>query len=182
MSARIWLISDTHFGHENIYKFTGLNGERIRERFADAAAGDSYMTERWRTLVKPEDHIYHLGDVTMARSNAQKQAFIDLVRSLPGHKRLLRGNHDHFATKTYLEAGFEEIYGTRKLGHFVLSHYPLHEKSLPEWCRANVHGHIHERDAYSPRHINVCVERTNYEPMLLDLIYGEPVPSELGRG
>ena len=181
MSCRIWLISDTHFGHDNIYTFIGLDGKRIRDRFVGVREGDAYMLERWRTLVTPQDHVYHLGDVTMARTNSQKDAFITLMRSLPGHKRLLRGNHDHFPTKVYLDAGFEEIYGTRKLGHLILSHYPIHPMSIPSWCKANVHGHIHERPVFSERHINVSVEAINYEPVLLDTLYGDIVPKELGR-
>lgn len=176
----IWLISDTHFGHENIYRFTGLDGKRIRERFKDAAEGDAYMLKRWAELVKAEDHIYHLGDVTMNRTNNQKPNFIQLMRGLPGHKRLIRGNHDHFPTKVYMDAGFEEVYGTRKLGHLILSHYPLHPESIPHWCRANVHGHIHERDSPIGKYVNVSVERTGYEPIPLDSIYGEAVPHDLG--
>ena len=182
MAARIWVISDTHFKHDNIYQFIELDGRRVRARFESACVADAYMCERWRVLVRPEDHIYHLGDVTLARKSSERAKFIELMSGLPGHKRLIRGNHDHFPTKTYLDAGFDEIYGTRKLGSFILSHYPIHESSLPAWCRANVHGHIHTRTAPSARHINVCVEVTDYEPVLLDGLQGIALPEDMGRG
>ena len=41
---QIWLISDTHFFHENMYKFIGWDGvTRTRAKFTSAAEGDEYM-------------------------------------------------------------------------------------------------------------------------------------------
>lgn len=68
--ARIWVISDTHFGHGNIYRFTwtpvqGGPEVRIRPEFANSVEGDSEMVKRWNAVVRPDDHIYHLGDYAM---------------------------------------------------------------------------------------------------------------------
>lgn len=67
MAGQIWLHSDWHWRHENIYKFiytdAGGNERRVRERFASAAEGDAYIEQRIRDLVKPEDHLYVLGDL-----------------------------------------------------------------------------------------------------------------------
>jgi calcineurin-like phosphoesterase family protein len=86
MTANIFLISDTHFGHENMYKFTGLDGLRVRAKFANASEGDEYMIQAWNQTVKPQDHVYHLGDVAFGP--------ISIVQKLNGHKRLVLGNHD----------------------------------------------------------------------------------------
>ncbi len=102
----IWLISDTHFGHENIIGYCG-------RPFANAAEMDEAMVERWNAAVKPSDKVYHLGDVTM------KKQGLAVVRSLHGRKRLIRGNHDIFDTKDYLAAGFQEILGVRVLANLV---------------------------------------------------------------
>ena len=166
---QIWLISDTHFGHQNIYKFVGLDGvTRIRARFRDAHEGDAYMIQRWCELVKPQDHIWHLGDVTMERSSAYKAQFVNMIRGLPGHKRLILGNHDHLTLDVYRDAGFQKIKGSHKLNRLLLTHYPVHPDSVPMWCAANIHGHIHERSSPVGRYINVSVERTNYEPIPLE--------------
>lgn len=163
---RIWLISDTHFGHDNIYTFVRQDGvTRVRERFKNVAEGDAYMLQRWADLVKPEDHIYHLGDVAMPR---RLQKWIYIIKKLPGHKRLVLGNHDKAPAKDYLDAGFEKLMSVRTgdKKRITLSHYPLHPQSLGD--SLNIHGHIHERAPYGPNYVNVSVERTNYEPVDLD--------------
>ena len=172
--ANIWITSDNHFGHENIYKFTYTDGygveKRVRERFRDAHEGDAYMCQRWCELVQPSDHIYHLGDVTMERSSNAKTWFVNKIRSLPGHKRLVIGNHDHLTMDVYRDAGFEKIKGSHKIDGLLLSHYPLHESTIPHWAHANVHGHIHQNPAPSIRHINMSVEAWNYEPVPLEVV------------
>lgn len=170
----IWLCSDWHLAHENIYKFTYTDADgavrRVRERFKDAQEGDDYMMQRWNELVKPEDHVWHLGDVTMERSSNAKQWFVNKIHSLPGHKRLILGNHDHLAMDVYRDAGFQKIKGSHKIDNLLLSHYPLHESTIPLWASVNCHGHIHQNPAPSLRHMNLCVEVTNYEPVPLDTV------------
>src|SRR4029077_5421868 len=101
----LWFISDTHFGHEKMYSsFTLADGSYARSRFASAKEADEYMICAWNAIVRPSDHIYHLGDVVIDRK------YLSLLGRLNGHKRLIRGNHDIFRTRFYLPY-FEEIYG-----------------------------------------------------------------------
>lgn len=169
----IWLVSDTHFGHENIIEYA-------KRPFSCAGEMDAYMIEQWNARVKPSDHVYHLGDVTMERSSNRKAWFVGLMKSLHGHKRLVLGNHDHLKPRIYLEAGFEKIRGTGQwLGNgLLLSHFPVHPTSIGFRSIACVHGHIHEklspppiiRDVDGARipYINVCVEHTAYGPVSVD--------------
>lgn len=152
----IWLISDTHFGHENILRYAG-------RPFATAADMDAAMVARWNALVQPSDKVYHLGDVAM-----RKEA-LAVVRQLHGHKRLIRGNHDIFRTKDYLAAGFEEVMGVRVLAECLLSHFPVHPGSMGRY-RGNLHGHLHQQPAPEGRYRNVCVEWTDYQPVPLDAV------------
>lgn len=166
--TRIWLISDTHFGHENIYKFVSFDGvTRVRQRFDSAKDADSFMLDRWNDLVRPEDHIYHLGDVAMNFS-----PWVETIKKLPGHKRLILGNHDKGRPRQYIDAGFEKIMGSRYWDRKVaiLSHIPLHPDSLGFGSALNIHGHIHDRKLSDPRYVNVCVEHTDYEPILLEQV------------
>ena len=158
---KIWLISDTHFGHENMYKFVGLDGvTRVRAKFQNAKEADEYMIEAWNSCVKPEDHIYHLGDVAFGP--------IDIVTKLQGKKRLVLGNHDFEKMAGYHAAGFQKIYGMKRMGNLWLTHAPVHPGQIGGKVLGNVHGHIHERPSPEGPYVNVSVEQIDYKPVLLD--------------
>lgn len=164
----IYVVSDTHFGHQNMYKFTYTDADgierRVREEFANAEEGDAAMIERWNSVVKPEDHVYHLGDVAMRRPDLER-----VVPRLNGHKRLILGNHDKEDVNHYRKLGFQKVYGSRRIDDFLLTHIPVHPNSLGESSRPliNVHGHIHKHKEYGPQYRNVSVERINYTPVPL---------------
>ena len=171
MSVQIWLTSDNHFGHHNIYTFVYTDAygveRRVRERFRDAVEGDAYMIQRWCELVRPEDHIWHLGDVCMERSANAKTWFVNKMRSLPGHKRLILGNHDHLAMDVYRDAGFQKIRASNVIDGLLLTHYPVHPGSIGR-AIGNCHGHTHQHPDEGPRYLNISVERTQYEPIPIE--------------
>lgn len=171
----IWITSDTHFGHAQIITYCS-------RPFASAEEMDEALIQRWNEVVRPGDHVYHLGDVMMLRGGQVQQAVLArLIGRLAGHKRLLLGNHDHFPVEAYVRAGFEKVRGTGQwLDGLLLSHYPVHPLSLGR-AQANVHGHTHARDPFTPvlvpsapglarlvPYVNVCVERTLYRPVSLE--------------
>jgi calcineurin-like phosphoesterase family protein len=146
---------------------------------------DEKLIEYHNAFVKPSDHVSFLGDVTTVRGGrVQQEWFIKTVKRFNGHKRLYLGNHDHFPIRTYIEAGFEKIYGTwRNERNIIFSHIPIHPASMGS-AIANVHGHIHnsqseasfppvmridknQKVTYKP-YVNICVEVTNYHPITLD--------------
>ena len=62
--SNIWLISDTHFGHENILNFIdSRTGLKVRPGFANVDEMDECMVENWNSVVKKGDKVWHLGDV-----------------------------------------------------------------------------------------------------------------------
>ena len=125
----IFVTSDTHFGHANIIGYCG-------RPFGSVSEMDEELVSRWNSVVKAQDHVYHLGDVTM------RKADLSIVRRLNGHKRLVFGNHDIFDYKDYVAAGFQKLMGMRVLSGLLLSHVPVHPGSMGRFA-ANVHGHIH---------------------------------------
>lgn len=159
-----WFISDTHFFHENIIRFCS-------RPFKDAESMNESMIEEWNKLVKPQDKVYHLGDVGLGfGGNDNKLA--NLLRRLNGHKRLIVGNHDNLKSQA-LQNNFEKIelwVGFWKEG-FTCVHIPLEIASLRDGDVC-VHGHIHN-NLKEGRYINVCVEHTNYRPMHMDEILKE---------
>lgn len=166
--SKTWLISDTHFGHEGCYsKFTDrITGEPIRPWASNAAEGDEIIRETWNSRVRPNDKIYHLGDVAIPRRG------LKMMEGLNGRKILVRGNHDIFKDKDYY-VYFESILGSHKLADTILTHYPIHLESIPlHWCRGVIHGHTHSNmivgaDGVTPdpRFENVSIEHTDCGPI-----------------
>lgn len=161
----IYVISDTHFGHSNILKFTGANG-LIRPGFADVNHMNQYMIDKWNSVVTPQDHVYHLGDVALSSH------YLAIVEKLNGHKRLILGNHDREDMGKYRKAGFQKIYGSRLLDGVLMTHFPVHLNHFGK-AVVNAHGHIHQHESPPGPYVNVSVERWDYTPQLLEFIKQE---------
>jgi calcineurin-like phosphoesterase family protein len=158
--ANLFFVSDTHFSHPLMVRLRG---------FRSVQEMDELMIERWNETVRPQDHVYHLGDVTMRRE------FLDVVKRLNGHKRLIFGNHDIFDYGCYVKAGFKKLMAYRVVDRIIFSHVPVHPAQLSRF-RLNVHGHLHTNRVMEPgsltkpdrRYTNVCVEQTGYVPVSLE--------------
>lgn len=163
MSKEIWLIADTHFGHRGVCEFTGRSGQKLRP-WDNAFEMDEALVERWNSVVKPNDRVYHLGDLSISRKG------IATIGRCNGKKVLIKGNHDIYPLKDYLPF-FEDIRGSHELDKFILTHIPIHPESVARWCSGNVHGHLHDGKVLLPngtidkRYICVSVEQINYCPI-----------------
>ena len=175
MAKDIWVISDTHLRHSNILKFTdSATGALIRgNRFADVDDMDEHMIERWNSVVKPGDIVYHLGDVVMGDTEWFKKNWPRLT----GSKRLIVGNHDDV---TFLASGgfFKKVSLWRMFPEFglMLSQTPLHISTLRRGApndldsptMLNVHGHIHQNSSPEGPYRNVSVEVIDYTPVNIE--------------
>lgn len=170
--ANIWFISDTHFFHDNILTFVDEEGKRIRPQFDTVSEMNWYMVERWNSLIKPQDKVWHLGDV--AFKTTERAAELDhLLRALHGHKRMLLGNHDNIKSPVLLRHFDKvELWKGFKEEGFTCSHIPLRLDSLRDGT-VNVHGHIHQNLMGEPGYINVCVEVRDYSPVHMDQLIAE---------
>lgn len=170
-NRRVFVVSDTHFGHANICKFTS-NGAKLRP-WEEVSEMDRAMVENWNRVVRPSDKVYHLGDVAVPRRS------LAILGSLHGDKVLIRGNHDIFHLDDYARY-FRDVRSYHVLNGCVFSHVPIHQSCL-ERFGCNVHGHTHanvvkrpseiggyERD---PSYLNVCVEHTGYAPIPLEEVF-----------
>lgn len=157
MSYNIFIISDTHFSHENIYQFFNYDRTKMRP-WDNAEDADNYMIEKWNEIVKPNDKVYHLGDVG---SNRNK---LDIIMpKLNGRKILIKGNHDKFKPKFYLQH-FKDIRGCHNLDNYLLTHIPIHTESKDKF-KLNIHGHVHANSLTDKWYYNACVEVNNYAPI-----------------
>lgn len=173
MSKNIWVVSDTHFNHTTILKFTDANSGRLirGDRFASSAEMDEHMIDRWNSVVNPGDKIYHLGDVVFG----DKEGWMNRHWSrLNGRKRLVVGNHDNI--KLMSTGGwFDKIELWRMFPEFglLLTHVPVHASTLGEHrfdgqLMLNIHGHIHQNASPPGNYRCVCVEQTDYTPINIE--------------
>lgn len=168
----VWFYSDPHLGHtKTVTEFKRHDGSPLRD-FESVDAMNEHLIDRHNLVVKPQDHVYCLGDVVINRK------CFPLLDRMNGHKRLIRGNHDIFKTAEYLKY-FDEIYACRVFDGVkaIFTHIPIHHESLGRF-QVNVHGHLHHQTSQvdSPDmelngYFNVCVEMLdNYTPIHLDQI------------
>lgn len=172
MGHNIFFSSDHHFGHSNILTFKDYNGNLLRPGFSSIEEHNEYMVERHNSVVKPQDKVYFLGDVVFNKDN------LSYIRRMNGHKRLIRGNHDTYSTKSYSQV-FEEVMGCKVLDRIIFTHIPIHPECLSKFI-CNVHGHLHANripihlGAYQTidnRYFSVCMEKLDdYKPRSLEEI------------
>lgn len=102
-----WLVSDTHFGHDNIVGFCHRPEDH-----------EQLMIAEWRAHVPEDATLLHLGDLAY-RSNSR---FKNLTaRELPpytdarapkptiGRKMIIKGNHDDQRFSFYKQSGFQIV-------------------------------------------------------------------------
>jgi calcineurin-like phosphoesterase family protein len=173
-----FLVSDTHFGHAGVCHFVEKDGVTKVRPWTDPDEMDEAMVKMWNETVRPNDKVYHLGDVVINR-----KALKTLAR-LNGDKVLIKGNHDIFRMEEYTPY-FREIRAYHVLNGLILSHIPVHPESLGRFG-TNVHGHLHTNRVkkivgvdvrtgefkYSTendvRYHCVCVEQTDFKPISLE--------------
>ena len=130
---RVFLISDTHWNHKSIVSA----GHRPPDH------GERTLAALRRTL-RPDDTLIHLGDVIFA--SAPK--LLDLLSGLPGHKVLVRGNHDNQSHNWYVAQGFDACMDgliLKRAGRRILF---THEPEDPGPFDLNIHGHLHKPDGH----------------------------------
>lgn len=174
----VWLVSDTHFGHMGVCRFTRNDGFTKLRPWTDPDEMDEAMVKAWNERVKPTDKVYHLGDVVINRKS------LSIMRRLKGDKVLIRGNHDIFKLEDYTQY-FRDVRGYHVMNGMILSHIPVHSDSLGRFG-VNIHGHLHANrvrkvsgfdtttgevlygDEVDTRYHCVCVEQTDFAPILFE--------------
>lgn len=185
----IWFTSDHHFGHQNIIKYTNRPFESVPEM-------DEMLIQYHNELVKPDDIVWHLGDLALGtfEDSIQKAA------RLNGQKVLIPGNHDRVWSKEkparqerfkpmYEEAGyrvFPEQVSLFSTGFApgpnpeyiaLMSHLPSegdshgedrYSEMRPETDLPILCGHVHDEWATKGRNFNVGVDVHNFRPVHLD--------------
>jgi len=178
MKKQIWIIADTHLGHDNIVKYCNRpenHNELILARIE---------------IIKERDILIHLGDFCIGRDEFWHEEFF---RRIPNTKRVLvLGNHDKKSKNWYLRNGWDFACKEFKNCYFgkdiTFSHLPVKNPQ-----NINIHGHYHNNlqrllakkyvvegekerndkdfplENYNPKlHKLLCIEDKNYKPILLE--------------
>jgi calcineurin-like phosphoesterase family protein len=176
--STIFYTSDQHIGHWRVSEIRGHEHPDDHDR---------WLAEQWDSVVRPADHIYVLGDVSVSG----KQHVLDWFAARPGIKHLIAGNHDpvhpmHRGSTKLLPAWlnvFETIqpFTRRRLnGHqLLLSHFPYasfgdgenregsryNQYRLPDLGLPLLHGHTHGPEQAHGRMLHVGVDAWNGKPV-----------------
>lgn len=139
------------------------------------------LIERWNDCVRPDDTVYHLGDLCLTK---RVDAIDDWLGRLNGTIRLVRGNHDVWTSrydrlqnkdkikwiKDYAERTFE-VDGKR--WKFVLCHFPMLFWHQSHHGSIMLHGHCHgsvQQLNKDLRRMDVGVDCNNWYPVRLENI------------
>ena len=160
----------------NLKKNPCLAAGTIGKKNADEM--NKKIIANWNNIVKANDEVYILGDVTLkGASNANT-----VLSQLKGKKYLIKGNHDHFVEeKNFNSYIFEWVKDYYELEYesnfFVLFHYPLEEWNKFYRGAYQLHGHQHNNSLYNYenlqkglRRYDVGVDANNFKPVSIDEI------------
>lgn len=169
----IYFTADLHFYHEKIIR-------HCNRPFGNTEEMNEKLIRNWNSVVKPNDEVYVLGDVTM---KGVEYAYKILSR-LQGRKFLIRGNHDYFVDELIgkpFSWEFEWIKDYHELvwnnQQFVLFHYPIAEWNGIRKGAIHLHGHQHNLPVYNYQQkqagvfrYDVGVDANNFTPVSIDSI------------
>ena len=160
----IFLTADTHFDHDNIISYCA-------RPFKSASHMNEAIFTLWAETVPPKAHVYHLGDVTWGDG----EKVIRRIKSLPGKKYLVPGNHDKKLLNKLAEA-FTILPPLHETTHrlqsgkqrAILCHYPLLAWKGAFRGAINLFGHVHGRIPDNSLQADVGVDVWGYAPVLLE--------------
>lgn len=160
---KVFLISDTHFSHNNIIRYE-------YRPFQNTDEMDEYMIKKWNEVVSENDLVFHLGDVSISGAKRAEE----VLKRLNGRKILILGNHDHFSKTKWRKLGFES-YERYFYNDYLLTHIPVDEEPLKVavekgFLKGNIHGHTHSQNQHLSKELYkcCCVELIDYAPILFD--------------
>ena len=136
MTKTIFFTSDTHFDHKNLLKYD--------RSFSSIEEMNEQIILNWNSVVKPNDDIYHLGDLSFCKS---KEKLKIIINRLHGNKILIRGNHDREHPSYYINLGFKNCFDYKRIDlnkkTIILSHYPMIAWDKSHFGSWLLYGHCH---------------------------------------
>lgn len=150
-----WFISDTHFSHTNIIKYTGRPFETVEEM-------NRCLINNWNDSIGKDDQVFFLGDFGLGDIDHLQT----ICSQLNGKKICIRGNHDKNAD-WMMRLGFQIVLESAfiKIGKHIVE--LIHIPSNPAPSHFQLHGHVHNKrpGKVITNQLNLCVEIWDYKPV-----------------
>jgi calcineurin-like phosphoesterase family protein len=183
----VFFISDLHFGHKNILKYSPNTRAPVVDTLIHNDLGvysnidnqinihDEYIVYCWNNTVKENDVVFVLGDITLSCIAKSEE----LLSRLNGKIICIPGNHDskkhirRFSQLDNVEYIFDDagrIIKTIKIPiknyELVLCHYNNNLKNYNGWDKSFddkilIHGHLHSENDINIKKTNtieVCID------------------------
>jgi len=164
---RLFVISDTHFFHNNIIKY-------CNRPFENATLMNRVMIENWNNTVNKDDVVLHLGDICVGAGKNRDQKTQEILSQLNGKKLFVRGNHDYdIECVELLDAVTFFWKGVR----IHCTHYP--DPKFQPFGDFHLHGHIHQNTIDLKNSFNCSVEQINYTPIRISEIIEKHYDSKI---
>lgn len=172
--SKIFLTSDTHFGHSNIIKFCDRPFNNVEEM-------DYKLIEAWNKKVPQDGLVFHLGDFAWGGYEFWKK----IREQLNGDIILIKGNHDQKNMSSTAEQELFQYVTWQMLIEIegrkvLLNHFPFlcyaGVYREPKKLVYSLYGHCHSGPGKKgediprlvhtyPTQYDVGVDNNNYEPI-----------------
>jgi calcineurin-like phosphoesterase family protein len=132
---------------------------------------DATIIENFNKLVKPEDQVYFLGDLTFEHHFAKR-----ILDSVNGHWTMIWGNHDKWKKeyrKNPSNFKVESVHDIFEMKEqlIVLCHFPMVSWNASFHGSFHCYGHVHGRyDDPSKLSLDVGVDSWEFKPVHLDQV------------
>lgn len=183
--SNVLFTSDPHLFHPLVTRLRGF-GE-------DLEAHNSAIIKRWHAVVKPDDIVWVLGDLTCTRKENVVDDALGIMERLPGVKHFIWGNHDHghpMHKQAWKEQGrYLEVFASAQAfakisvqgQPVLLSHFPYtfdhtNDARYTQWRLADegaflLHGHTHAAAKISSsKELHVGLDAWGLTPVSLQVV------------
>lgn len=170
--ANYWT-ADEHYGHDEIIT-------HCRRPFRNSQIATREIIKRHNSVVKEEDVVYHVGDISFA--GPDRATYIEmLLKRLNGTHILILGNHERIGAMKLVEVGFQSVHTSLTMEkdehQIVMAHDPSiwNVVSNMEPLPIFIHGHIHNvwKSIPDKRMVNVGVDVWDFYPVAIEQILSE---------
>lgn len=181
---RVWITSDTHYGHKNICRGVtdwklpngGIPIDQTRD-FPTIERMNSVIVDNINEVVGQDDILIHLGDWSFGGFENIKEFREKIVcRNI----HLVIGNHDHHIEKNRdnIQELFLSVqnylfleYKNKMTHRFVMCHYPICSWHDMKKGVYHLFGHLHtpkEHKIMSGRSMDVGMDGNDFKPYNID--------------